>query len=66
MKYPVLCFDQASIRKLNHGLGYPLTLLVDGSGTIRFIKMGGSLKTDEIKQTVGKDFASEIERLLKE
>jgi hypothetical protein len=54
------------IQKLNHGLGYPTTIVVDGQGIIRFIKNGGSLNEVDIRRTVGEDFAGEIERLLKE
>jgi thiol-disulfide isomerase/thioredoxin len=66
MKYPIICFDMSLIQKLNYGLGYPTTIVVDGRGIIRFIKNGGSLKEADIRRTVGEDFAGEIERLLKE
>jgi peroxiredoxin len=64
VSYPVIRLEKEQIRKLNFDFGYPVTLLVDTSGTIRYFKPGGSTNSEIVKEYFKKEVYPRLTKLI--
>ena len=62
LNFMVLATQQCS--KMNFGLGYPTTMILDRVGVIRYIKNGGFLEPEKARKTIFQDIMPEVKRQL--
>lgn len=62
LNFMVLTTQQCS--KMNFGLGYPTTMILDRSGVIRFVSNGGFIEPEKARKTIFQDIMPEVKRLL--
>ena len=64
LSYPMIRLEKEQIRKLNFDFGFPVTLLVDTSGVIRYFKPGGSTNSEIVKEYFNQDVYPRLIKLL--
>lgn len=62
--FPVICTTDIECRRLNFGSGYPASIVLDKTGTIRYIHVGGYSRQKDATQHVMTTILPEIQSLL--
>jgi hypothetical protein len=66
LSYPIICLERNTIYKLIFNLGSPITMIIDKTGKIRFIKSGSSEDEPAINKITDSLYSKKIEILLSE
>lgn len=64
--YPILYISRSEINRLNFEHGFPVSMVVDAKGFIRYIVSGGFQKKQKAEERVYSRYTKEIERILNE
>jgi thiol-disulfide isomerase/thioredoxin len=63
--FPVFPISDTTCMRLMYGNGYPTTMVLDKTGIVRFVHLGGSTKIEEAHQFIMDELLEEIKTLLK-
>lgn len=64
--YPILYISRSEINRLNFEHGFPVSMVVDAKGFIRYIVSGGFQEKQKAEERVYSRYTKEIERILNE
>jgi thiol-disulfide isomerase/thioredoxin len=65
IQYPVISMDKPTLFPLNYSVGFPTSVVIDGTGKIRLFKCGGTLDKVKAREIVPL-FEKKINTLLKQ
>ncbi|MDB5200963.1 MAG: TlpA family protein disulfide reductase [Ferruginibacter sp.] len=55
IRYPILSFPDAELKKLNFGKGFPTSLVIDAEGKVVYVRTGGSSDKKEARKLIMKE-----------
>lgn len=64
LTFPVICTTEVECKRLNFGSGYPTSIILDKTGVIRYIHVGGYTDKDGSSERVMNILLPEVQSLL--